>query len=223
MIKIDWKNNNGPIMRDRFQKICTETTVRTEKTTTTTPFTSTLSEKHETTALNGKTTTTKETTRFAVLVETPFMTTKKHGTSIEDLKEKFLKAMNSSDGEKGSLTDMALGFLMWAIAASVATLIILVKKWLTKKCCNIDDEENNDDHHQQTPPISNPTFSPGQLSLVPLMVMHTPPASSISSAPSSTPEIEDEEEEEEEEEKPVRHRTRRSCAKRLNFSKTSVV
>lgn len=112
-----------------------------------------------------------------------------------------------------------VGFLMWAIAASVATPLVLLKKWLSKKCCNNMDEESNDES-QQTPHIPNPIYSPGQLSLVPLMVMHTLP-SSITSTPSSitsTPEIEDQEEEE-----PVGQRTRCLCAKRLNLSKTSVV
>lgn len=103
-------------------------------------------------------------------------------------------------------------FLMWAIAAPVATPLVILSKWLSKKCCKNIDEESDDDI-QQTPPIPNPKFSPGQLSLVLLMVMHTPP-----SFITSTAEIEDQEKEE-----PVGHRTRHSCAKKLNLSKTSVV
>nr|XP_034318808.1 uncharacterized protein LOC117686956 [Crassostrea gigas] len=66
MIMIGWKNGVRPIMRDRFQKICTETTKRTVTTTTTTATTtkeakSTLSEKHEVTS-SVMETTTKETT-----------------------------------------------------------------------------------------------------------------------------------------------------------------
>lgn len=64
---------------------------------------------------------------------------------------------------------------MWVIAASVATPLVILRKWLSKKCCKNIDEESDDDI-QQTPPIPNPTFSPGQLSLVLLMVMHTPPS-----------------------------------------------
>lgn len=87
-----------------------------------------------------------------------------------------------------------------------------LSKLLFKKCCKNIDEESDDDI-QQTPPIPNPKFSPGQLSLVLLMVMHTPP-----SFITSTAEIEDQEKEE-----PGGHRTRHSCAKKLNLSKTSVV
>lgn len=100
---------------------------------------------------------------------------------------------------------------MWAIAASVATPLVILRKWLSKKCCKNIDEESDDDI-QQTPPIPNPKYSPGQLSLVPLMVMHTPP-----SFITSTAEIEDQEKE------PVGHKTRHSRAKKLNLSKTSVV
>uniref|UniRef100_K1QUV5 Uncharacterized protein n=1 Tax=Magallana gigas TaxID=29159 RepID=K1QUV5_MAGGI len=98
------------------------------------------------------------------------------------------------------------------VLASVATPLVILSKWLSKKCCkNIDGE--SDDDIQQTPPIPNPKFSPGQLSLVLLMVMHTPP-----SFITSTAELEDQEKEE-----PVGNRTRHSCAKKLNLSKTSVI
>uniref|UniRef100_A0A8W8MKR0 Uncharacterized protein n=1 Tax=Magallana gigas TaxID=29159 RepID=A0A8W8MKR0_MAGGI len=98
------------------------------------------------------------------------------------------------------------------VLASVATPLVILSKWLSKKCCKNIVEESDDDI-QQTPPIPNPKFSPGQLSLVLLMVMHTP-----QSFITSTAEIEDQEKEE-----PVGHRTRHSCAKKLNLSKTSVV
>ncbi|XP_052696126.1 uncharacterized protein LOC128174671 [Crassostrea angulata] len=129
--------------------------------------------------------------------------------------------MNSAE-ETESLTDMALGFLMWAIMASVAAFLVLLKKWFLKKCCGEERSTNNQPTQQ---PTLNPAFSPGQLSVIPLMVMHTSPSSTISGSPSSTsvaitPEINREEEEEEE---PVGHRTRLSCARRLNWSKTSVV
>lgn len=117
-----------------------------------------------------------------------------------------------------------VGFLMWAIMASVAAFLVLLKKWFLKKCCGEERSTNNQPTQQ---PTLNPAFSPGQLSVIPLMVMHTPPSSTISGSPSSTsvaitPEINREEEEEQEEE-PVGHRTRLSCARRLNWSKTSVV
>ncbi|XP_052694487.1 uncharacterized protein LOC128172777 [Crassostrea angulata] len=129
--------------------------------------------------------------------------------------------MNSAE-ETESLTDMALGFLMWAIMASVAAFLVLLKKWFLKKCCGKERSTNNQPTQQ---PTLNPAFSPGQLSVIPLMVMHTSPSSTISGSPSSTsvaitPEINREEEEEEE---PIGHRTRLSCARRLNWSKTSVV
>lgn len=113
-----------------------------------------------------------------------------------------------------------VGFLMWAIMASVAAFLVLLKKWFLKKCCGEERSTNNQPTQQ---PTLNPAFSPGQLSVIPLMVMHTPPSSTISGSPSSTsvaitPEINREEEEE-----PVGHRTRLSCARRLNWSKTSVV
>lgn len=115
-----------------------------------------------------------------------------------------------------------VGFLMWAIMASIDAFLVLLKKWFLKKCCGEERSTNNQPTQQ---PTLNPAFSPGQLSVIPLMVMHTPPSSTISGSPSSTsvaitPEINREEEEEEE---PVGHRTRLSCAWRLNWSKTSVV
>lgn len=36
-------------------------------------------------------------------------------------------------------------FLMWAIAASVATPLVILSKWLSKKCCKNIDEESDDD------------------------------------------------------------------------------
>eukprot|EP00105_Crassostrea_gigas_P011528 XP_011427231.1 PREDICTED: uncharacterized protein LOC105328162 isoform X2 [Crassostrea gigas] len=128
MTMIGWKNGVRPIMRDRFQKICTETTKRTVTTTTTTATTtkeakSTLSEKHEVTS-SVMETTTKETTSTNLprrhhlktrhlTVNTPstdVTLVKKHGTSIDDLKNKVVNAINAESAkEHGSLTDMALG------------------------------------------------------------------------------------------------------------------
>lgn len=34
---------------------------------------------------------------------------------------------------------------MWAIAASVATPLVILSKWLSKKCCKNIDEESDDD------------------------------------------------------------------------------
>lgn len=83
------------------------------------------------------------------------------------------------------------------------------------------DQPNETPEVQQHP---NPAYSPGNVSLLPLMVMHTPPSSITTFSNASTPdfptaiEVEDEEEEE-----PIGSRTRLRCAKRLNFSKTTEV
>lgn len=111
---------------------------------------------------------------------------------------------------------------MWAITTTIAVIIVLIKKWLSERCATHEQpmaRESPDVQQQQHP---NPVYSPGQLSIVPLMVMHSPPSSnSALSSITSTPEMEEIEEEEEEE--PVGHRTRRSCVKKLNWSKTSAV
>uniref|UniRef100_A0A8W8MSA4 Uncharacterized protein n=1 Tax=Magallana gigas TaxID=29159 RepID=A0A8W8MSA4_MAGGI len=170
--KMEWKNNHGVIIRDRFQQICTETTERTKRieTTTTTPVT-TRPEKHETiertTQIETTTTTpvstrpekhetTERTKQIETTTTTPVTTRpEKHGTTIKDLKEKFLKAMNSAE-ETESLTDIALGFLMWAIMASVAAFLVLLKKWFLKKCCGEERSTNNQPTQQ---PTLNPAFS----------------------------------------------------------------
>ncbi|XP_052694452.1 uncharacterized protein LOC128172739 [Crassostrea angulata] len=182
-------------------------------------------------------TTTKETTSANLPRRHPLKTrhltvntpptdvtlVKKHGTSIDDLKNKVVNAINAESAkEHGSLTDMALAFLMWAITTTIAVIIVLIKKWLSERCATHEQpmaRESPDVQQQQHP---NPVYSPGQLSIVPLMVMHSPPSSnSALSSITSTPEMEEIEEEEEEE--PVGHRTRRSCVKKLNWSKTSAV
>lgn len=48
-------------------------------------------------------------------------------------------------------------FLMWAIAASVATPLVILSKWLSKKCCKNIDEESDDDI-QQTHLFQTPNF-----------------------------------------------------------------
>lgn len=111
---------------------------------------------------------------------------------------------------------------MWAITTTIAVILVLIKKWLSERCGNVD-QPNETPEVQQHP---NPAYSPGNVSLLPLMVMHTPPSSITTFSNASTPdfptviEVEDEEEEEEE---PIGRRTRLSCAKRLNFSKTTEV
>lgn len=109
---------------------------------------------------------------------------------------------------------------MWAITTTIAVITVLIKEWLSERCATHEQpmaRESPDVQQQQHP---NPVYSPGQLSIVPLMVMHSPPSSnSALSSITSTPEMEEMEEEEE----PVGHRTRRSCVKKLNWSKTSAV
>lgn len=101
---------------------------------------------------------------------------------------------------------------MWAITTTIAVIIVLIKKWLSERCATHEQpmaRESPDVQQQQHP---NPVYSPGQLSIVPLMVMHSPPSSnSALSSITSTPEMEEMEEE------PVGHRTRRLCVKKAQL------
>lgn len=108
---------------------------------------------------------------------------------------------------------------MWAITTTIAVILVLIKKWLSERCGNVD-QPNETPEVQQHP---NPAYSPGNVSLLPLMVMHTPPSSITTFSNASTPDFPTVIEVEEEEEEPIGRRTRLSCAKRLNFSKTTEV
>lgn len=108
---------------------------------------------------------------------------------------------------------------MWAITTTIAVILVLIKKWLSERCGNVD-QPNKTPEVQQHP---NPAYSPGNVSLLPLMVMHTPPSSITTFSNASTPDFPTVIEVEEEEEEPIGRRTRLSCAKRLNFSKTTEV
>lgn len=98
-------------------------------------------------------------------------------------------------------------------------ILVLIKKWLSERCGNVD-QPNETPEVQQHP---NPSYSPGNVSLLPLMVMYTPPSSITTFSNASTPDFPTVIEVEDEEEEPIGRRTKLRCAKRLNFSKTTEV